>query len=70
METRLRVCTLVIAPSAPLIHAAAPNPVKRASSTEPMNRERLNWTRSLFRIKIRLKTTNILRIAGMVQFSS
>lgn len=69
MATRLRVCKLDMAARAPLMNAPDPSPVKRASSKEPMNRERLNWTRSLLRIKIRLKTRNILRIAGMVQNS-
>ena len=69
MATRLRVCKLDMAARAPLINAPDPSPVKRASSKEPMSRERLNWTRSLLRIKIRLKTRNILRMAGMVQNS-
>jgi hypothetical protein len=69
MATRLRVCKLDMAVSVPLINASGPNFVRRASSSEPMSSERLNWTRSLFRIKIRVKTKNILRMAGMVQFS-
>jgi hypothetical protein len=69
MATRLRVCKLDMAVSVPLINAPGPNFVRRASSREPISRERLNWTRSLFRIKMRLKTTNILRMAGIFRFS-
>jgi hypothetical protein len=69
MAARIRVWGLTTLMRAPISHARGVIPAMRASASEPMNRERLNGRRNLFRIRIRQNAANIIRIAGIFQSS-
>jgi hypothetical protein len=67
MAARTRLWGLITLLRTPLSHAMGVIPAMSASASEPMNKERLNWRRNLFRIRIRQNAANIIRIAGIFQ---